>query len=217
MKGLTTFAAVVLLGSATAGAATEKLSFPHAAELTAEAKSIIFQEVNEAGIPNYMHPEMMCLAENIYFEGRAEPMMGKIAIGHVVMNRIEDKRFTSTICDVVHQGPVRESWKTKKDPTLADEDRIYYPIKHRCQFSWWCDGQKDIIWATYMNGEVIESNMTAWRDSIHVALFVMNKDYRMDPTHGAVFYYNPHIANPNWGMIYNETAMIGNHRFMKDK
>jgi len=33
----------------------------------------------------------------------------------------------------------------------------------------------------------------------------------------AVFYYNPHIANPNWGKIYNETAMIGNHRFMKDR
>ena len=161
--------------------------------------------------------ELKCMAENIYFEGRAEPMMGKIAIGHVVMNRIEDERFPGTICDVVHQGPVRESWKTKKDPTLAKEDRIYYPRKHRCQFSWWCDGQKDIIWATYMSGEVIPENMTAWRDSIHVALFVMNKDYRMDPTHGAVFYYNPHIANPNWGMIYNETAMIGNHRFMKDK
>ena len=74
--------------------------------------------------------ELKCMAENIYFEGRAEPMVGKIAIGHVVMNRIEDKRFPDTICGVVKQGPVRESWKTKKDPTLADEDRIYYPRKH---------------------------------------------------------------------------------------
>ena len=161
--------------------------------------------------------ELKCMAENIYFEGRAEPMIGKIAIGHVVMNRIEDKRFPDTICGVVHQGPVRESWKTKKDPTLADEDRIFYPRKNRCQFSWWCDGKKDIIWATYKSGEVIEQNMTAWRDSIHVALFIMNGDYSNDPTEGAVFYYNPHIANPNWGRIYEETAMIGNHRFMKDK
>ena len=30
--------------------------------------------------------ELKCMAENIYFEGRAEPMIGKIAIGHVVMN-----------------------------------------------------------------------------------------------------------------------------------
>ncbi len=170
----------------------------------------------ETGVSVNEH-ELKCMAENIYFEGRAEPMIGKIAIGHVVMNRIEDKRFPDTICGVVHQGPVRESWKTKKDPTIAKEDRIFYPRKNRCQFSWWCDGKKDIVWATYKSGEVIESNMTAWRDSIHVALFIMNGDYSNDPTHGAVFYYNPHIANPNWGIIYNETAMIGNHRFMKDK
>ena len=160
--------------------------------------------------------ELKCMAENIYFEGRAEPMVGKVAIGKVVMNRIEDTRFPNSICGVVKQGPVRESWKTKKDPTLAKKDRKYYPIKNRCQFSWWCDGQKDIIWATYMNGEVIESNMTAWRDSINVALWLMSGELK-DPTHGAVFYYNPNIANPSWGAIYKETAMIGNHRFMKDK
>mgnify|MGYP003319639374 CR=1 FL=1 len=52
--------------------------------------------------------ELKCMAENIYFEGRAEPMIGKIAIGHVVMNRIEDKRFPDTICGVVHQGPLAD-------------------------------------------------------------------------------------------------------------
>jgi spore germination cell wall hydrolase CwlJ-like protein len=160
--------------------------------------------------------ELKCMAENIYFEGRAEPMVGKVAIGKVVMNRIEDTRFPNSICGVVKQGPVRESWKTKKDPDLDKKDRKYYPIKNRCQFSWWCDGQKDIIWATYMNGEVIESNMTAWRDSINVALWLMSGELK-DPTFGAVFYYNPNIANPSWGAIYNETAIIGNHRFMKDK
>ena len=160
--------------------------------------------------------ELKCMAENIYFEGRAEPMVGKVAIGKVVMNRIEDTRFPDTVCGVVHQGPVRESWKTRQHKDLPDSERKFYPIKNRCQFSWWCDGQKDIIWATYMNGDVIESNMTAWRDSINVALWILSGELT-DPTHGAVFYYNPHIANPSWGAIYNETAMIGNHRFMKDK
>ena len=67
-----------------------------------------------------------------------------------------------------------------------------------------------------MNGDVIPENMTAWRDSIHVALFMMSGNMKNDITHGAVFYYNPHIANPAWGAIYNETVVIGNHRFMKD-
>ena len=190
------------------------LEFVMATARSVMASLAISYEV-ETGTP-VNEQELQCMAQNIYFEGRAEPMVGKIAIGHVVMNRIEDKNFPKTICEVVHQGPVRESWKTKKDPTLAKQDRVFYPRRDRCQFSWWCDGKKDIIWATYMNGDVIDANMTAWRDSIHVALFIMNGDYSNDPTHGATFYYNPHIATPYWGAIFEETSMIGNHRFMKE-
>ena len=160
--------------------------------------------------------ELKCMAENIYFEARHEPMAGKVAVGQVVLNRIKDERFPATICEVVKQGPHRESWKTKKNPDLKPEERRYYPRKNRCQFSWYCDGKKDIIWATYMNGDVIQENMTAWRDSIHVALFMMSGNMKDDITNGAVFYYNPHIANPAWGAIYKETIIIGNHRFMKD-
>ena len=163
------------------------------------------------------YPQHHCLALNIYFETRSSNVADKAAVADVVLNRVNDSRFPNTICEVVHQGPVRESWKTRQHKDLPAEKRIYYPIKNRCQFSWYCDGKKDIIWATYMDGEVITENMTAWRDSIHVALFLMNGDYSMDPTDGAVFYYNPHIANPSWGAVYSETAMIGNHRFMKDK
>ena len=158
--------------------------------------------------------ELYCMAQNVYFEARHEPMLGKIAVAHVVMNRMEDKRWPGTVCEVVKEGPIRESWKTKKDPTLAKEDRKYYPRRDRCQFSWWCDGHKDMLRVTYKDGTIIEQNMTAWRDSIHVALFVMNDKWEMDPTDGATFYYNPNIANPAWGGIYKETAVFGNHRFM---
>ena len=158
--------------------------------------------------------ELYCMAQNVYFESRHEPMLGKIAVAHVVMNRIEDKRWPDTVCKVVKEGPVRESWKTKKDPTLAKEDRVYYPRKNRCQFSWYCDGHRDMLWVTYKDGTIIPENMTAWRDSVHVALFVINDKWSMDPTDGATFYYNPHIANPGWAGKYTETAVIGNHRFM---
>ena len=158
--------------------------------------------------------EVYCMAQNVYFEARHESMVGKIAVAHVVMNRIEDKRWPNTVCEVVKEGPVRESWKTKKDPTLAKEDRKYYPRRDRCQFSWYCDGKADMLWVTYKDGTVIEQNMTAWRDSIHVALFVINDKWSMDPTDGATFYYNPNIANPAWAGKYRETAIFGNHRFM---
>ena len=167
----------------------------------------------ETGTPQNLD-EVYCMAQNVYFEARHESMVGKIAVAHVVMNRIEDKRWPNTVCEVVKEGPVRESWKTKKDPTLAKAERVYYPRRDRCQFSWYCDGKADMLWVTYKDGTVIEQNMTAWRDSIHVALFVINDKWSMDPTDGATFYYNPNIANPAWAGKYRETAIFGNHRFM---
>ena len=79
--------------------------------------------------------EVQCLAKNMYYEARSQGTAGKIAVTNVVLNRVKDKRFPNTICEVIQQGPTRESWKTKKDKNLPEEERIYYPIKHRCQFS----------------------------------------------------------------------------------
>jgi hypothetical protein len=67
--------------------------------------------------------ERHCLALNIYFEARGEPLLGKIAVGHVVLNRMRDRRFPESVCDVVKQGG--------------------YQVRYRCQFTWWCDGRSD--------------------------------------------------------------------------
>ena len=75
-----------------------------------------------AGHPD-VRTELHCLALNIYFEARGEPDRGKIAVGQVVMNRLESDRYPETVCGVVKQGG-------------ADE-------LHSCQFSWWCDGRSD--------------------------------------------------------------------------
>jgi spore germination cell wall hydrolase CwlJ-like protein len=161
--------------------------------------------------------EVYCMAQNVYFEARHESMIGKIAIAHVVMNRIESKDFPNTVCKVVKQGPIRESWKTRKYPNLPKEERVYWPRRDRCQFSWYCDGHRDMLWVTYKDGTIIPQNMNAWRDSIHVALFVINGKWNMDPTDGATFYYNPNIANPSWAGKYTETAIYGNHKFMTNE
>jgi len=214
----TTLAITVALGVATASAATEKLSFPHAAELTAQAKQIVFQEVNEAGIPNYAHQEMMCLAENIYFEARAEGVEGKAAVANVTRNRVVSKDFPNTYCGVVYQGPVRESWKTKQNPDLDDSQRVYYPRKHRCQFSWYCDGKKDIIWANLeRTGELIELNAEAWRKSVEIAIWTLGYgSYRVnDNTQGALWYYAHNIVYPTWADSHTTTAIIGGHTFQK--
>ena len=72
----TLFTAIVLAGiTFNQGLAADKLkSFDHAAELTSQAKTILFQELNTADVPNKGHQQIVCLAENIYFESRAESL-----------------------------------------------------------------------------------------------------------------------------------------------
>lgn len=66
---------------------------------------------------------LQCLALNIYWEARSEPMAGQLAVAAVTLNRVQDPRFPNDICSVVRQG---------------GEVR-----RHGCQFSWWCDGKDD--------------------------------------------------------------------------
>lgn len=63
---------------------------------------------------------LLCLASNIYFEARSEPIAGQIAVAEVTLNRVESHDYPSDICGVV----------------LQEND-------DGCQFSWWCDGRPD--------------------------------------------------------------------------
>jgi spore germination cell wall hydrolase CwlJ-like protein len=158
--------------------------------------------------------ELWCLSQNIYMEARAESYSGKQAVANVTRNRVKSTDHPNTYCAVVKEGPVRESWKTKKDPSIPQSERVYIPLKHRCQFSWWCDGEKDTIWVQYMNGTPIESNMNAWRDSVHIALDTIS-NHLYDNTQGATYYYAHNIVYPHWAKVYEITEVIGNHTFMR--
>jgi hypothetical protein len=61
--------------------------------------------------------EFDCLARTIYFEAGNQSYYGKIAVGSVVMNRVNDERYPDTICGV---------------------------IKQHKQFSWYSDGKSDV-------------------------------------------------------------------------
>ena len=47
--------------------------------------------------------EISCLAQTIYYESRGEPVGGRLAVGHVVLNRSRDPSFPRGICAVVNQ------------------------------------------------------------------------------------------------------------------
>jgi len=90
--------------------------------------------------------EFSCLVQNMYHEARSDGYAGMYAVALVTMNRVLDDRYPDGVCAVVKEGPVKESWKTRQHKDLADEERIYWPKKNRCQFSWYCDGKKDVMY-----------------------------------------------------------------------
>ena len=149
------------------------------------------------------HPELYCLAKNIYFEAKSEPIAGQYAVADVVLNRVKDNRFPKTICEVVYEGPLRESWQTKKQTDLDDADRIYHPIRDRCQFSWWCDGKSDNI----KDGD-------AWRKAQEIAYRLVNDYKHRGLTEGATHYHATYV-NPKWAPTLDLVGRIGTHIFYR--
>ena len=145
-------------------------------------------------------PQAYCLAQNILFESSTEPLAGKISVALVVLNRVNDLRYPNTICEVIKEGPVYESWKTRKDPNLKPEERVFYPIRHRCQFSWFCDGKSDDIKPT-----------ENWYESQIVALQIMEGRYH-DITEGATHYHATWV-NPAWRHSLTFIGQVGDQLF----
>ena len=136
----------------------------------------------------------LCLALNTYHEAKNQSMIGQIATAQVVMNRVMDDRYPNTVCEVVKQGPTRPSWK---DPNK----RI--PVKHKCQFSWYCDGKSDI-----------PKNEKAWKKAQDYAYLVLYNRINLDVTEGATHYHADYVY-PEWRKSKQKIVQIGTHIFYK--
>ena len=136
-----------------------------------------------------------CLALNMYHEARGQGTAGELAVTTVVMNRVNDSRFPNTICGVVKQGPTRPSWK---DP------KILFPIKHKCQFSWYCDGKSD-----KPRNKKTYKKMLDFADAI-----LSNKLLYLDITDGATHYHADYV-NPSWAKTKTKTVEIQDHIFYR--
>jgi spore germination cell wall hydrolase CwlJ-like protein len=136
--------------------------------------------------------DLSCLALNIYHEARSQSIAGQIAVAQVVLNRVDDIRYPNTICEVVLQGPHRPSWK--------DKTRMY-PIRYRCQFTWYCDGKSDII-----------KDVKAYNNALDVAKLVLNLTF--DITSGATHYHAEWVT-PSWAKRKTRTTKIEDHIFYR--
>ena len=135
--------------------------------------------------------ERYCMAQNIYFEAANQSFAGKIAVGHVVINRVEDLQFPNDICGVIYQAKTKVNWKGN-----------VVPIRNQCQFSWYCDGLSD---------EPVDS--VTWIKSLRIADLVLTGEYK-DITEGALWYHADYIYT-YWADELEKVTQIDNHRFYK--
>ena len=146
---------------------------------------------------NEHHSQVICLAKNMYFEARDQGTAGLLAVAGVVYNRVNDPRFPNSICEVVKQGPVRASWK---------RNGTYFPIKHKCQFSWYCDGKSDIPKEKKKYQKILD---------IAEAIITHGPPFRegfVDITDGALFYHADYVT-PSWAKTKHRTIEIEDHIF----
>ena len=136
----------------------------------------------------------ICLALNTYHEAKNQSLVGQVATAQVVMNRVADDRYPNTVCEVVKQGPHRPSWENPEKE---------YPIRHRCQFSWYCDGKPDV-----------PKNEKAWRKAQDVAFLVLYNKINLDVTEGATHYHATYVK-PAWARTKTRTTKIEKHIFYR--
>ena len=156
-----------------------------------EKQNIPLEEHLETVAPVIDPNELECMAKNIYFEAAIESTAGKIAVGQVVLNRINSKYYPDTVCEVVKQG------------------RHYpngFPVRDRCQFSWYCDGKHDVPYPGQL-----------WKKSQDIAKFMLTSGYEVDITDGALNYHADYIPNPRWAKETNKTVKIDRHIFYAQK
>ena len=134
---------------------------------------------------------LMCLALNVYHEAKNQSLIGQIAVAQVVMNRVKDERYPDTVCEVVEQGPTY-SWKPD------------YPVRNRCQFSWYCDGKKDEP----------EYDSHAWFLAQDYARIVLSGKIVLDVTQGATHYHATYVR-PSWAKTKKRTTRIDRHIFYR--
>ena len=132
---------------------------------------------------------LVCLALNVYHEARDQPFIGQVAVAQVVMNRVRDDRCPDTVCDVVKQGPTY-SWKQD------------FPVRHRCQFSWYCDGKSDKT-----------PDQTAWQQAMLIAQGVHTGNLD-DFVEGATHYHATYVL-PEWAETKTPVVQIGVHIFYR--
>jgi spore germination cell wall hydrolase CwlJ-like protein len=136
------------------------------------------------------YAEEFCMAQNIFFEAGIDNLAGMAAVANTVLNRVEHDYYPDTICGVIHQG---------------QKDANGNMIRHKCQFSWYCDGKSDRI-----------PESQNWERAKRVAWDIMHTNEYRGLAEGATHYHATYV-NPNWARQrdMDEVGRIGEHLFYR--
>lgn len=78
----------------------------------------------------YSQKEFECLTRNIFFEAGVEDTLGKIAVAHVTLNRLQTGKWGNNICNVVY-SKAQFSWtKVEKRAWIKLKGRNWEESKH---------------------------------------------------------------------------------------
>ena len=136
-----------------------------------------------------------CMAKNIFFEAAIESTAGKLAVAHVTLNRVDSKQFPNYVCEVVYEGP-----------HYTASNGTQYPVRDRCQFSWYCDGK----------GDDPREGSRLWEDAQELAKYVLLRQEELpDITDGALHYHASYIDAPKWAKKTKITTKIDTHIFYR--
>lgn len=130
------------------------------------SKTLSALGISPSGVYNSADYEL--LARIISAEARGETYLGQVAVGAVVLNRVEHPSFPDTVSGVIYQNGA---------------------------FSCLYDGQ--------FYEPVADSAYSAARDALN----------GLDPSGGAVYYYNPSTATSKWIFSRPVITTIGRHVF----
>ena len=131
-------------------------------------KALGIADANYNSYGGYSSQDFDLLVRIISAEARGEPYSGQVAVGAVVLNRIEHPSFPDTLSGVIYQ---------KGAFSCLDDGQFYEPIADSCY--------------------------SAARDAIN----------GLDPSGGAIYYYNPITATNKWIQSRKIITTIGKHRF----
>ena len=130
-----------------------------------------------------------CLSLAIYHEAKNQSMLGQVAVGQVVLNRVKSKYFPNNVCDVVKQAQTYKNGKI---------------VLHKCQFSFFCDGKP----------EDVDPNNKQWIIAQDYASLVLSGRIVIDITEGAEFYH-AYYVRPAWLKEKKRTVRIDSHIFYR--